>query len=793
MLAAPLPARAQSVEQLGKQALALLESNSAPSANQYESLAGPLQRIYDSHRNALDSMSKQVIASDGDMDALFETPQWKEHQAQAAQALYYLNWLRYWGAQAFSGKKRTELLDEAAAGFGEFATGTGTNPIIFESRLGRGLTYLESDHADWAAADFEFILEAPSAPPERKRKAQLALAEAYLKLGNVDGALKVSRDALDNATASDQPRARIARARALAMAAASRPANRDAYRSEAGALLASVQAAGGPLSGRAGQILKMGLNNPGVWGSSAKPVAEPPPPPPPPSDWDITRKMVADGKFKDAIPRLEQDLASTDAKTKDHAGEAAYLLGLSKFRINDREGAVAAFDLALADKGKAYFRDDAAYLRFKAEEAIFNASAAETAQADAKTGAKAAQGDAKVAAAKTGDATATTVAQGDSSKTDASGREQRYEKAITEFVTAFPDHKAVSEAHFRLGEMRQRQERWNEAIASYAKVRGDATFEYRAAFATAQSYVKQLEQMQGDAPPDIALRKKAIDALATFHEKARKIDASAIGETTVQDINGRAALMSAYMEATEQPPRWEQALAYLEGFEEKYPKLIEQRLQIVRLRLAAASRLARLQLAANEAARPEVAKLEPAYLDDLASRLLVLTAREQAKGNVEDANAGRRACLLLTEAALASPQAQEALTPAMRQRMRSTAASLHDNAGNRDKALALYRSVLEEAPDEVSARAGAARILEAQGNQSVARALWDEIVDSAQNRAGWLEAHYQSARLSDALGEKDRACRVVRKVPPAMLQGASSGPAVEISRMLHACPAPAAP
>ncbi|HYC00330.1 MAG TPA: tetratricopeptide repeat protein [Candidatus Limnocylindrales bacterium] len=778
------------MEQLGKQALSLLESNAPPSAAQYESIAGPLERIYDTHRKALDGMSKAVIAADGDMDALFETPQWRDHQAQAAQALYYLNWLRYWGAQAFSGQKRKDLLDEAASGFGEFATGSGNNPIIFESRLGRGLVYLESDHADWAAADFEFILESPAAPPERKRKAALALAEAYLKLGNVDGALQASKDALDHASAADQPRARIARARALAMAAASRPSVRDAYRSEATALLSSVQASGGPLAGRAGQILKMGLSNPGVWGSTAKAAPEPPPPPPPPSEWDITKKMIADGKYKDAMPRLEQELASTDEKAREHAGEAAYLLGLAKFRTNDRDGAIAAFDLALADKGKAYYRDDAAYLRFKAEEAIYNASIASEKDGSDKAAGKNAGGktaaDKDAAAAKGGaspaDASADTAASAE--------REQRYEKAIKEFVTAFPDHKAAGEAHFRLGEIRQRQEKWTEAVAHYAKVKGDPSFEFRAAFATAQSYVKQLEQLPEDTPPDPVLRKKATDALAAFHDKSARVDAAALGESTVQDLRGRAALMSAYMEATEQPPRWEQALAHLEGFEEKYPKLVEQRLQIVRLRLAAASRLGRLQLAATEAARPEVARLEPVYLDDLSSRLLVLTAREQAKGNVADADAGRRACLLLTEAALASPQADETLTPAVRQRMRSTAASLNENAGQRERALALYRSVLEEKPEEVSARAGAARILEAQGNTTVARALWDEIVDSPETRAGWLEAHYQSARLSDSLGEKERACKVLRKVPASMLQGATSGPALEVARMLRACPPP---
>jgi tetratricopeptide (TPR) repeat protein len=233
-------------------------------------------------------------------------------------------------------------------------------------------------------------------------------------------------------------------------------------------------------------------------------------------------------------------------------------------------------------------------------------------------------------------------------------------------------------------------------------------------------------------------------------------------------------------------PEYERALGWLEGFEEKYPKLASERPQVVKLRLLALSRLGNLEAAAIEAARPEVAGLDPTYLDDLATRFLTTAARQQAAGKPEAAAAGKRAALLLSERALAAPSAAE-LSPVVRRRLQSTAASLHEEQGEREAALALYRAVLKEAPDVVSARAGVARMLEAEGKAGEARALWDEIVAAPPGKQGWMEAHYQSARLSLALGEQGRACEVLRKIPSEMLVTANGETPKKIQEMLRGC------
>ena len=105
--------------------------------------------------------------------------------------------------------------------------------------------------------------------------------------------------------------------------------------------------------------------------------------------------------------------------------------------------------------------------------------------------------------------------------------------------------------------------------------------------------------------------------------------------------------MSAYLAALAEKPEYERALTWLDGFEEKYPKLASERPQVVKLRLLALSRLGNLTDAAVEAARPEVATLDPTYLDDLATRFLTTAARQQAAGKTAEADGrqdARRCC-----------------------------------------------------------------------------------------------------------------------------------------------------
>jgi len=758
------------LDRLGRVALAFLaavEGNATGARETYEAIARPLEQSHDAHRAALGRLSQQVVDADGDMDALFESAGWLQHQALATQALYYLNWLRYQGAHLYSGSKRRELLGKAVAGFAEFASAGGESPIVIESHLGRGLANMELDQVKWAIADFEAVVQAKSAAPERKRKARLALADAYIRAGRSSDALAASEKALATAAAGDRARAQLTRARALLMAAASRSANKSRYQAQARDLLTTVKAGGGSWGRQADRMLRAGLDNPRIW---AGPKAQPPAPPPP-SKWDETKRLAATGKYKKAIPRLERMIASTDTEDAKHRREAQYLLGVARFKTGADEQAAVAFDAVLAGKGRAYYRDDAAYLRFKIKEKRYVAD-------------------------------------------PSAERAPAYEAAIKEFLVEYPDHAAAPEVSYRLGEVRQRQEQCAAAIAAYAEVKGDPAFELRAAFGSAQCAVKALEQApEGAARPDAgtavapegadtdeaasgadeaasgadeaapaadeaevdpaALREVADASLARFWALIEGHDAGDFRDAPVAEMSGRSALLSAYLAALADPPDYGAAFTWVEGFEEKYPMLLEERPQVVKLRLAAATRLGRLDDVRTAAMQPSAGELDPAFLDHLSRRLLTASARQKARGKVDEAKAGKDAARLLAEHATASPRATE-LSPRVRYRLRSTLASLYEDAEEPERALALYRTLLAEDADAVSARAGAARVLEATGRASEARSLWDEVAAAPQGRTGWLEAHYQSARLSAELGETQRGCTLLDQLPDELLTNTNS-------------------
>ncbi len=753
------------LDRLGRIALdflAAVEGNATGARETYEAIARPLEQSHDAHRAALGRLSQQVVDADGDMDALFESAVWLQHQALATQSLYYLNWLRYQGAQLYSGGKRRELLGKAVSGFAEFASAGGESPIVIESHLGRGLANMELDQVKWAIADFEAVVRAKSAAPERKRKARLALADAYIRAGRSGDALAASEKALASATTGDRARAQVTRARALLMAAASRSANKSRYQAQARDLLTTVKAGGGTWGRQADRILRAGLDNPQIW---AGPKAQPPAPPPP-SQWDETKRLAASGKYKKAIPRLERMIASKDTDDAKHRREAQYLLGVARFKTGADEKAAAAFDAVLAGKARAYYRDDAAYLRFKIKEKRYVAD-------------------------------------------PTLERAPAYEDAIKEFLAEYPSHSAAPEVSYRLGEVRQRQDQCAAAMEAYADVKGDPAFELRAAFGSAQCAVKALERASEEAAPGgqgtaaagsgsedavpeigeeaatetgeataaladpVAAREVADAALARFWALIAAHDAGDFGDAPVTEMSGRSALLSAYLAALAEPPDYEAAFTWVEGFEEKYPLLVDERPQVVKLRLAAAARLGRLDDVRTAAMQPSAAELDPAFLDHLSRRLLTASARQKARGKVEEAKAGKDAARLLAEHANASPHAND-LSPGARYRLRSTLASLYEDAAEPERALALYRALLAEDADAVSARAGAARVLESTGRASEARGLWDEIATAPEGRTGWLEAHYQSARLSAALGEAARGCRLLDQVPEEMLSNTNS-------------------
>src|SRR5262249_44728032 len=145
-------------------------------------------------------------------------------------------------------------------------------------------------------------------------------------------------------------------------------------------------------------------------------------------------------------------------------GEAHYFLGLAKFQAGDYAAAAADLDAALQGDEKPAYGADAAYLRFKALEALVAKSAAAP---------------------------------------DTHGVElaARHEQAGRDCVEHYPDHKSAFEAQFRLGELLQAQGKFTEALQAYDHVgSSDLGFALRARFAALQCEFELLQALGARAP-----------------------------------------------------------------------------------------------------------------------------------------------------------------------------------------------------------------------------------------------------------------------------------------------------
>ena len=266
---------------------------------------------------------------DGDLDALYETQEFKQSQAVAAAALYYRNWLDYYGARLYDGAKQKELLTAAQKGFGEFAIGDQPGELKTESLLGRGLSYLELGDTASAMRDFQLVVDSPNATPERKVKARLAMLDAYSRAGRIQDTLRYSDELLRGGQlpSADAPLVRYVRLETLFDAAdKSKGADAERYRREASSLMDTLRASGKGWSDKVDALMVARVDDPAAWaGKTDSPRVQ----------WELARLMLVKNDYAGATPLLQQLVGSKDADAKAFQAEAHYWLGVGAFKSND--------------------------------------------------------------------------------------------------------------------------------------------------------------------------------------------------------------------------------------------------------------------------------------------------------------------------------------------------------------------------------------------------------------------------------------------------------------------------
>jgi len=721
-------AQQRAVERLGKLALGFISlcdraSNAGGERSErdalsstYQAIAAPLDDIYDRNSGNLERMAKQVMEQDGDLEALYETPAFKEAQGVASQALYFLNWLHYYGARLYDGAQRKELLEKAQRGFSEFAVGDRRSELLVESLLGRGLTNVELGNTEYAVHDLQAVAADPQASPERKSKARLALLDAQVRAGSVTEALRLADQLLGSGERTEDNVIRYLRIQALlAGAKKSSGAEAERYRQQALAAMDQLRKAGPGWEEKVAALAQTSIENPEKWADKANnPFAR----------WEVAKMLVQKGDYKQAMPLLEGFVNSSDTEMRKHRGEAQYFLGLAKFQAGQYQEAAGLLDAALKDDHPAYGAD-AAYMRFKALEAVI---------------------------AKNPNADVTT----------------QYEHAIADYLSTYPNHKFVYEAQFRMGELLQAQHKCADALQTYAKVQGDLGFELRAQFATLQCTFELLQAADPRAPgnPRDALVKsigaglQRFDAQASDYEKRKATG----DQVPLADMRAKVAVMHAVYAALQPEPNDQAILDALRDFEKKSPEQKDLLPQVARLRLAAYQRTGRYADAEAEVkahGQLLVASLGAPAIEDLAVGFVRDGARRNGKGDAAANQAAQQVALRLYEQLISDNEGSG--------KAKLTLARLYENTGDLQKASALYSETLQANANSAAALRGLGRIAEAEKRLPDAITYWQQLGKAVRaGDAPWYESNYEVARLTQAMGKKKESCDQLEQLKPAM-------------------------
>jgi TolA-binding protein len=723
-------AQQHAIDRLGKLALSFIDlsdraANSGGEARERESLLGvyqavsaPLEDIYEQHSGNLERMAKKIMDDDGDLEALYETPAWKEAQVVASQALYFLNWVRYYGARLHDGPKRKELLEKAQNGFSEFAVGDRRSELLVESLLGRGLCHLELGNTEFAVHDLQAVINDPQASAERKSKARFALLDAYARAGKLDDVLRLSDQILGTGGHAEDNLVRFLRIRTLLSAAKSAAGAEAAhYRQQAFNQMDQLRRAGGGWEEKVAALAETSIDNPEKWSNTANnPFAR----------WELAKLLVQKGDYKQAMPLLQEYLKSTDTDARRHQGEAHYFLGLALFQAGQYQEAAEHLDAALKEPNPSYGAD-AAYVRFKALEAVM----AKNPNTDVGT---------------------------------------QYEQAVRAYVTHYPDHKSAFEAHFRLGELLQAQHKCTEAIPAFANVRGDSGFELRAQFATLQCRFELLQAEAEDHHAPAAQRTVTLNEIGTglqqFDTQVVEYERRKTGgdQVPLAQMHAKTAVMKAVYATVASQPSDETVVSALADFEKKYPDQQDLLPQVARLRVTADQHLGRFADAEAEVKAHGpllLASLGAPAIEELAVNFVRDGARRNGAGDPAANQAAQQVALRLYELVVGDSEGSN--------KTKLTLARLYEDTAQVDKSAALYSEVFKADPNSLTALRGLARTAEAQHRVPEALGYWQQMSKSVRpGDLPWYEGNYEVARLTAASGNNKQSCDLLEQMKPSM-------------------------
>ncbi len=680
----------------------------------YETLRGPLNGIYTGSFERVDQMTRDVIARDGNLEAVQDSQEYRAEQGVAARALYFLNWLHYIGSFTFDEKeKKNALLTQAMNGFGEFAVGDQASRLKNESLFGRALSERELEKFDWAIRDFELLLKQPGVSADMKRKAQKAL-EQTRRYAKRDGKAQPSPTEL--AQAQFQQAKHIAKQSRNASGK-----KRSRLRGQLLALILALRKAGGKWEDRAEALIRAELTR-----EEELVIAEQENPFPP---WLKAKEHMQKRRFAKAVPFLEEVLASNDPNAAVYQTDAQYYLGVGLYEQRRYRQAIKTLDAFLRNGGaETTHAADAEYFQFKSAESLY--------------------------------------AQHQSTQNG-----QLYVQAIHDFARQYPKHRSIYEAHFRLGEYYQEQGAYLKAADAYEKVRGAPAFRVRADYATLQSYFEVLHAIEdGDTssgPSEDEVRQRigtSLDAYWKNSATLAKSNPKLVKRDPYREYPGKVSVMHAVHLSQDMDANAERIVSFLEGFEERYPKQTEAFETVARTRLVALQKAGRYAELARDV-EAILGRYQPDKQEELLAGLSGVLEKDIRKlrrqGDKDNELSAKRTLARLHEAWLENDgEFAEDQSP---DRFHYDLAQLYLDIQQYDKAEIIYKDLEQkQGAYALVAIVGLARISEVRGDEKRALSLWEAMLKGTQvGDPLWFRGTFEVARLNDTLGNVDQACKAV--------------------------------
>jgi TolA-binding protein len=689
----------------------------------YEILSDPLDSIYDESVARLEGMSKAVMDRDGDLEALYETREWKDAQTVASQALYFLNWLHYVGAFVAEGAERKKLFEECAKGFSEFAVGEQTSQLKRESLFGRALCEKENRHFDWAIRDLELLLKDTGLSSDMERKVRAALADARTRRAR-GGEAETERA---ESQAERQARAMLQKAQSLFNESEKLKGDEKTRKLlEALAYLDEVRKQGGSWIEKADALAKSEMSEEDRF--AVDEVKNPFP------AWGQARDLLQKSNYAKALPYLREVLDSQDPKATLHHREAQYHLAVGLFQTKNYHDALSELAKVLNAAGMpANFIVDSVYLRFKAAEALY-------------------------------------------AKDQGTENTRVLLETAKELVRRYPDHKSAFEAYFRLGEYNQGQGNYLAAADAYNKVTGDPVFRARADFATLQSYFALLDMVEekkdGIGITEKDLRQRAGSSLQAFWKSTaalEKDNPEGAKQVPLQEYRGKVSVMNAAFLSKDADAHAKEILAFLQDFEKKYPEQKEAFAKVARMRLVAAEKAGRFVDLEKEVENiftrftPDQQKDLLAGLDKVLPNDVKTLEKQNDKENLLSAKR-TLARLYADRLQRGEPFAADE-SP---QRFKYELAQMYLDVKDYDKAIPIYQELQQGAYSLVSL-AGLAQIAEVKGDQRQSLGYWEELLKDTQvGDPLWFRGSFEVARLYAAAGNKDLSCKTINSSRPVL-------------------------